>query len=61
MKTVAEGVEARYHVDMLKRLGCDYIQGYYFARPMPIVDFEKLTFGEAIEPLKDSEVTTEVF
>ncbi|MEG0755481.1 MAG: EAL domain-containing protein [Oscillospiraceae bacterium] len=44
METVAEGVEERAQVDMLKKLGCDYIQGYYFARPMPIHDFEKLAF-----------------
>lgn len=42
MTTVAEGVEERVQVDMLKRLGCDYIQGYYFAKPMPIPDFERL-------------------
>ena len=35
MTTVAEGVEARVQEDMLKRLGCDYIQGYYFAKPIP--------------------------
>lgn len=45
MVTVAEGVEERAQVDMLKRLGCDYIQGYFFARPMPIPDFEKQAFG----------------
>ncbi|MEG0321187.1 MAG: EAL domain-containing protein, partial [Oscillospiraceae bacterium] len=45
METVAEGVEERRQVDMLKKLGCDYIQGYYFARPMPIHDFETLAFG----------------
>ncbi|MEG2639867.1 MAG: EAL domain-containing protein, partial [Clostridiales bacterium] len=44
METVAEGVEERAQVDMLKKLGCDYIQGYYFAKPMPIGDFEKLAF-----------------
>lgn len=45
MITVAEGVEERAQVDMLKRLGCDYIQGYFFARPMPVVEFEKQFFG----------------
>lgn len=49
MKTVAEGVEEREQVDMLSRLGCDYIQGYFFAKPMPIPDFEKLAFGVQLE------------
>lgn len=42
METVAEGVEEREHVEMLKRAGCDYIQGYVFARPMEISAFEEL-------------------
>ncbi|MEG0833135.1 MAG: EAL domain-containing protein [Oscillospiraceae bacterium] len=46
METVAEGVEDRSQVEMLKRLGCDYMQGFYYAKPMPISDFEKLTFGK---------------
>lgn len=47
MRIVAEGVEERWQVDMLKRLGCDYLQGYYFAKPMPVSDFERLAFGAA--------------
>ncbi len=41
LKTVAEGVET---ADMLARLrvfGCDEVQGYHFARPMPAVQFEQ--------------------
>jgi len=30
---VAEGVETKAHADLLRRLGCDYLQGYAFARP----------------------------
>ncbi len=41
MKIVAEGVEERENVDLLKQLGCDYIQGYVFAKPMPVKDFEQ--------------------
>ena len=29
-----EGVETRAQLDTLRRLGCDFIQGYYFAKPM---------------------------
>lgn len=47
MKTVAEGIEERPQVEMLKRLNCDYIQGYFFARPMPIADFERIAFTKA--------------
>ncbi len=35
MRTVAEGVEDKDQVEFLKDQGCDMIQGYYFAKPMP--------------------------
>lgn len=31
---VAEGVEVRHQVEVLRQLGCDYIQGYVFSRPL---------------------------
>ena len=31
---VAEGVELKQEVDILTQLGCDYIQGYYFSKPL---------------------------
>lgn len=40
MKTVAEGVETVEQMKVLKRLGCDYIQGYYIGRPLPVKEFE---------------------
>lgn len=48
MRTVAEGVEEREQVEMLKRLDCDYIQGYYFAKPMPIPQFEQLLLQDVM-------------
>lgn len=42
MKTVAEGVENATDAQFLKKIGCDYIQGYYYHKPMPPSDFEKL-------------------
>ena len=45
MTVIAEGVEEKGQVDMLTNLGCDYIQGYYFAKPMPQAQYEKLTNG----------------
>lgn len=35
MRTVAEGVEEKDQVDFLAEQGCDMIQGYYYAKPMP--------------------------
>lgn len=37
-KTIAEGVETKAQYESLRRMGCDEIQGYYFARPMPAED-----------------------
>ena len=42
MKTVAEGIETKEQVDFLSDVGCDLIQGFYFAKPMPVEDFEDL-------------------
>ena len=39
LPVIAEGVEEEEQVQLLKRLGCDYIQGYYFAKPMPEEDY----------------------
>lgn len=36
MQVVAEGVETGEEFDMVKQLGGDYVQGYYFAKPMPL-------------------------
>ncbi|MBI3444405.1 MAG: EAL domain-containing protein, partial [Magnetospirillum sp.] len=35
LKVVAEGVENQEHLDFLRKLGCDQIQGYFFSRPLP--------------------------
>lgn len=39
LKIVAEGVETKEMLDSLEELGCDYIQGYYFSRPIPKDEF----------------------
>lgn len=41
LKTVAEGVEHEDEVAALKVLGCDYIQGYYYSKPLPGAEFEE--------------------
>lgn len=39
MKVIAEGVEQKDQVKLLEKLGCDMIQGYYYAKPMPLDEF----------------------
>lgn len=39
MRVVAEGVEKKEQVEFLASQGCDMIQGYYFAKPMPVAEF----------------------
>lgn len=42
LKVVAEGVETSNQLKILKEKRCDYIQGYYFSRPLPPEEIEKL-------------------
>ena len=42
VKVVAEGVETEGQLRLLKDVGCDLIQGFYFSRPVPPEEFEKL-------------------
>ena len=50
LPVIAEGVESMQQADYLKSIGCNYIQGFLYARPMPEKDFETLlgrsTVGE---------------
>jgi hypothetical protein len=44
--SIVEGVETIEQVDFLKCVGCEYAQGYYYAKPMPIEDYEKYIENE---------------
>ena len=41
-----DGGTILYPTDTVWALGCDAIQGYYFSKPVPAEDFEKMAFGE---------------
>jgi len=42
LELIAEGVETHHQLDFLAAEGCQYIQGYYFSKPVPLEDFLKL-------------------
>lgn len=42
LSTVAEGAETKAQVERLREVGCDYAQGYFFSRPLPIEKYEAL-------------------
>lgn len=54
LSTVAEGVETKAQLERLRDVGCDYAQGYYFSRPLPVQEFEKLLAAEK-KRLEDEE------
>ena len=46
LKVVAEGAEEERQVELLKNAGCDIVQGWYFSKPLPPEEFEKLIEAE---------------
>ena len=40
LPSIVEGVETLEQVDFLKCIGCEYAQGYYYAKPMSVADYE---------------------
>ena len=50
LRVVAEGVETREQLELLKTWGCREVQGYYFARPQPAAELTELLRGGSIHP-----------
>ena len=52
MSVIAEGVETREQADFLKSIGCNYVQGFLYAKPMPAEEYEQLVRTAGVrEPL----------
>ena len=52
LSVIAEGIEDRATAELLRSMGCEEGQGYYFGRPMPAAEFEQafLSKGYSCEP-----------
>lgn len=48
LPVIAEGVETREQADYLNSVGCACVQGYYYAKPMPVEEFEALMEKEVV-------------
>lgn len=53
---IAEGIESKEQADYLKSIGCFHMQGFYFAKPLPIEQYEDLLSN--LKPASTTELTT---
>lgn len=63
-KVIAEGAETKAQVEFLRRHNCDYIQGYYFSKPLSEADFIKLLDSspiKAFKPVPQKTIKTQFF
>lgn len=50
ISTICEGIETKEQASLLAKLGCNMAQGFFFARPMPVEEYEKLVYH--LDPAK---------
>ncbi|MDD3279750.1 MAG: EAL domain-containing protein [Lachnospiraceae bacterium] len=53
MQIVAEGVETKSQLNFLRTIGCECVQGFYFAKPMPMKEFQQLLHDRKPAELQD--------
>ncbi len=46
---VCEGVETREQVEILRNIGCEEAQGYWFSHPVPVEEYERLAYPEEVQ------------
>jgi diguanylate cyclase (GGDEF)-like protein/PAS domain S-box-containing protein len=50
LEVVAEGIETSAELDALRSYGCEFLQGFYFSRPVPAAEFEVLLRAQSDAP-----------
>lgn len=58
MPVIVEGVETKQQKEFLDSIGCSYVQGFYFAKPMPVEHYETL-MKSSMEGTKNHQDTRE--
>lgn len=58
MPVVAEGVERKEQVSFLRSIGCEYVQGYYFSKPVPWEEYEQMVFEQKF-PVEETQPLAE--
>ena len=53
MEVIAEGVDKKEQLDLLKRLKCDTIQGFYYSKPLAKGDYEKFLVNNPFEKMEE--------
>lgn len=60
LPAIVEGVETQEQVDFLRCIGCEYAQGFYFAKPMPVEEYEIFLEREkrkqGLQPVSQNEI-----
>ena len=61
IRVLCEGVETKEQIELLRELGCKYVQGYYYSKPLSMAEFLEKYFGDHIELSDDDgeDLTTE--
>jgi EAL domain-containing protein (putative c-di-GMP-specific phosphodiesterase class I) len=57
IKVIAEGIESAEQCQLLTAAGCDYGQGYFFPKPIPAADFERLFVSNCLKAKNCDEPT----
>jgi polar amino acid transport system substrate-binding protein len=61
MKVVVEGIEDEWMMKKLQELGCDYMQGFFFSKPLPAYEFQELIRMDSKFKVKTSDSVENFF
>ena len=59
LRVIAEGVETAKQADYLKTIDCRFVQGYFYSRPVPVSEYEKMLSEQKIgSAVKDMSISS---